>query len=56
MYRDSDGEKTNAAIIPIQNMISGGGVIFFGEDPGVIGDIDDDEGDIREKNIEKLSR
>ncbi len=56
MYRDSDGKKTNAAIIPIQNMINGGGVIFFGEDPGVIGDMDDDEGDIRDKNIKKLSR
>jgi len=55
MYRDSDGKRTNAAIIPIPNMISGGGVIFFGEDPGVIGDFDDDY-DTREKKIEKLSR
>jgi hypothetical protein len=55
MYRDSDGKKTSAAIIPIQNMISGGGVIFFGEDPGVIGDTDDDD-NIQDKNIEKLSR
>lgn len=56
MYRDSDGERTSAAIIPIPNMISGGGVIFFGEDPGVIGDTDDNEDDIRERNIQRLSR
>ncbi len=55
MYRDSDGKKTSATIIPIQNMINGGGVIFFGEDPGVIGDTDDDD-NIQDKNIEILSR
>jgi hypothetical protein len=51
MYRDSDGERTNAAIIPIANMLSGGGVIFFGEDPGIIGDMDEDDNDIRDLNI-----
>ena len=55
MYRDSDGKKTSATIIPIQNMINGGGVIFFGEDPGVIGDTDDDD-NIEDKNVEILSR
>lgn len=56
MYRDSDGERTSAAVIPIPNMISGGGVIFFGEDPGVIADADDDADEIRDRNIGILSR
>lgn len=55
MYRDSDGRKSNAAIIPIPNMISGGGVIFFGEDSGFIDDPDYNE-ELRNENIRKLSR
>lgn len=55
MYRDSHGERTSATIIPIQNMINGGGVIFFGEDPGIIDDTDNDD-NVQDKNIEKLSR
>ncbi|HYE84174.1 MAG TPA: hypothetical protein VEG39_18680 [Clostridia bacterium] len=55
MYRDSDGKKTSASIVPIQNMISGGGVIFFGEDSGFIDDPDYNE-ELRNENIRKLSR
>lgn len=54
MYHDSNGDsRKDIAVVPIQNMISGSSVIFFGEDPGVIDDdFDDDE---REKNINRLS-
>lgn len=55
MYSDSDGKKNSAAIIPIQHMISGGGVIFFGEDSGFIDDPIYNE-ELREENIRKLSR
>ena len=55
MYRDSDGKKTSAAVIPIPNMINGGGVIFFGEDPGSIDDPDYDD-ELKDENIKKLSR
>jgi hypothetical protein len=55
MYRDSDGRKTSAAVIPIPNMISSGGVIFFGEDSGFIDDPDYDK-ELRDENIKKLSR
>lgn len=51
MYRDSDGERASAAVIPITDMLSGGGVIFFGEDPGIIDDMDDDDTDIRDGNL-----
>lgn len=54
MYHDSDEDRRkDIAVVPIQNMISGSSVIFFGEDPGVIDeDFDDDE---RERNIKRLS-
>lgn len=55
MYRDSDDKKNSAAIIPIQNMVNGGGVIFFGEDSGFIDDPAYNE-EIRNENIKKLSR
>jgi|GEM_PF-1875253 len=55
MYRDSDGKKTSAAIVPIQNMVNGGGVIFFGEDSGFIDDPDYNE-ELRNEKIKKLSR
>lgn len=55
MYRDSYGKKNSASIIPIQNMIGGGGVIFFGEDSGFIDDPDYNE-ELRRENIQKLSR
>ena len=55
MYRDSDGKKSSATIIPIQNMIGSGGVIFFGEDPGFIDDPEYNE-ELRNENIRKLSR
>lgn len=54
MYHDGNEDKMkNSAVIPVQNMIDGSSVIFFGEDPGVIGD--DSENDVREKNIRRLS-
>ena len=55
MYRDSDGKKTSATVIPIPNMMSDGGVIFFGEDPGFIDDPTYNE-ELRNENIRKLSR
>ena len=55
MYRDSNGKKASASIIPIHNMINGGGVIFFGEDSGFIDDPEYNE-ELRKENIRKLSR
>lgn len=55
MYRDRDGKKNSAAVIPVQNMVNGGGVIFFGEDSGFIDDPDYNE-ELRNENIQKLSR
>lgn len=55
MYHDSNDKKNSAAIIPIQNMINDGGVIFFGEDSGFIDDPDYNE-ELRNENIRKLSR
>lgn len=55
MYRDKDGKKASAAIVPIQNIVSGGGVIFFGEDSGFIDDPDYNE-ELRNEMIRKLSR
>jgi hypothetical protein len=55
MYRDSDNKKTSAAVVPIPDMINGGGVIFFGEDSGFIDDPIYNE-ELRIENIKKLSR
>ena len=55
MYHDSDGKRTSTAIIPIQNMVGGGGVIFFGEDSGFIDDPEYNE-ELRNENIRKLSK
>lgn len=55
MYRDSDDRKTSASVIPIQNMVNGGGVIFFGEDSGFIDDPEYNE-ELRNEKIRKLSR
>ncbi len=55
MYRESDGRKHSATIIPIQNMVNGGGVIFFGEDSGFIDDPEYNQ-ELREETKRKLSR
>jgi len=55
MYRDSDGKRTSASVIPIQGMLNGGGVIFFGEDSGFIDDPEYNE-ELRNENIRRLSR
>ncbi len=55
MYRDSDVKKSSASVIPMPNMMNGGGVIFFGEDSGFIDDPEYNE-EVRNENIRKLSR
>ncbi len=55
MYHEENRKPTDYTVIPMASMINAGSVIFFGEDPGVIGNLSD-EYDEREETIRKLSR
>lgn len=55
MYHDDTKRKNDYTVIPMASMINAGGVIFFGEDPGVTGSLPDEYKD-QEEVIRKLSR
>lgn len=55
MIHDDTRRNNDYTVIPIASMINAGSVIFFGEDPGVIGNLSD-EYDDKEETIRKLSR